>query len=219
MTRLSLSLGVLLAVSAGVAATVAAQTFDRNQPTPKMPPVVTTAPPPPTAGHTPVFEYEIRIWKDGTPVTPTMKLRARSGETSQVTIAEGTVDLRFEQRSGDAGAMVAPPPAATGASAFWHDYAGAGAQRNTDLALDALKQAQSADQKVLRWVYRTPPPAGQNQSEDAAHAVARKQAAGENKDHEARLAEIERKLERILSALDRLPAKTPGASNDDAKRP
>ncbi len=55
----------------------------------------------------PVFEYEIRIWKDGTPVTPTMKLRAHPDDVSEVKIPEGTFELRFRPRvdSGKSGGM------------------------------------------------------------------------------------------------------------------
>ncbi len=71
----SVLLGIFLTVSILVAATVVGQTFSDPtrspaQPGPKQ---ASDRTQPPGAGS--VFEYEIRIWKDGAPITPTMKLR------------------------------------------------------------------------------------------------------------------------------------------------
>ena len=93
MTRLTGLIGVVLLITAGVAASVLAQgQSERKKPSADS---VTadaaqrkdssTA-----AEPAPVFEYEIRIWKDGAPVTPTMKLKAHPGDLSEVKIPEGT---------------------------------------------------------------------------------------------------------------------------------
>ncbi len=111
----SVLLGVFLTISVLVAATVVGQTF--TDPTRSAAAPAEQAPdrtPAPGAGS--VFEYEIRIWKDGAPITPTMKLRAHPGETSQLKIPEGTVDLSFRPDGTgiEAGVTFAPPARAAG---------------------------------------------------------------------------------------------------------
>jgi hypothetical protein len=92
-------------ITAGVAASVLAQ----GQPERKKPSADSVAPgaaerktPSAAAEPAPVFQYEIRIWKDGEPVTPTMKLRAHPDDVSEVKIPEGTFELRFRP-NGDSG--------------------------------------------------------------------------------------------------------------------
>jgi RNA polymerase sigma factor (sigma-70 family) len=105
VTRLTGLIGVVLLITAGVAASVLAQ----GQSERKMPSADSVTPDaaqrkdsPTAAEPAPVFEYEIRIWKDGAPVTPTMKLRAHPGDRSEVKIPEGTFELRFRP-SGETG--------------------------------------------------------------------------------------------------------------------
>ncbi len=99
VTRLTSIVGVVLLITAGIAASVLAQ----GQPGQKKP-SKDSSPPSTTdrnpSAATPVFEYEIRIWKDGAPVTPTMKLKAHPGELSELQIPDGTFELRFRPRSG-----------------------------------------------------------------------------------------------------------------------
>ena len=84
MTRLSLLVGVLLTLSIGVAATVVAQTppcrqsFKRSR-------AANNRRTRQSVDPRPVLEYEFRIWKRS-PVTPTMKMRAVPGETSELKI-------------------------------------------------------------------------------------------------------------------------------------
>jgi RNA polymerase sigma factor (sigma-70 family) len=98
VTRLTSLIGVVLLISAGVAATVLAQgqSERKKSSADSIPPSVTGQNPPAAA---PVFEYEIRMWKDGAPITPTMKMRAHPGDLSEVKIPDGTLELRFRPRS------------------------------------------------------------------------------------------------------------------------
>ncbi len=94
MNRLTNACGVVCLITAGIAATVMAQ----GQSEPKKPapdPAATSSPAP---GRKPVFQYEIRIFKDGAPITPTMKLPAQADVPSEFEIPEGTVELRFRPR-------------------------------------------------------------------------------------------------------------------------
>ena len=59
-------------------------------------PAATSSPAP---GRKPVFQYEIRIFKDGAPITPTMKLAAQADIPSEFEIPEGTVELAFPAQS------------------------------------------------------------------------------------------------------------------------
>jgi RNA polymerase sigma factor (sigma-70 family) len=105
VNRLTALFGGVLLITAGVAASVLAQ----GQPERKKPSADSVAPgaaerktPSAAAEPAPVFQYEIRIWKDGEPVTPTMKLRAHPDDVSEVKIPEGTFELRFRP-NGDSG--------------------------------------------------------------------------------------------------------------------
>ena len=94
VNRLTNACGIVCLITAGIAATVMAQ----GQSEPKKPvtdPAATSLPAP---GREPVFQYEIRILKDGAPITPTMKLAAQADIPSEFEIPEGTVELRFRPR-------------------------------------------------------------------------------------------------------------------------
>jgi RNA polymerase sigma factor (sigma-70 family) len=221
MTRVSILLGVLLTLSVGVAATVVGQTFaDPTKRSDNLPPthsaVFTAAP-----GVAPVFEYEIRIWKDGVPVTPTMKLRAHPGETSQLKIPDGTVDLSFQPRS--------EPTKPTEVSANPGSPAGGSQVAGQAAAIELLTRARALDgipdrQELLRALGRltwydaeSKPIDTPGHTNEALSNIALKAAGAESKDQEKRLAEIERKLERILGVLDRVPQKDPNGNS--AARP
>ena len=77
MTKLSsVLLGVFLTASVLVAATVVGQTLSDPARSLGRPEQQHAAGRGPAPGAGSVFEYEIRIWKDGTAITPTMKLRS-----------------------------------------------------------------------------------------------------------------------------------------------
>ncbi len=102
MMRMSRLIGVFLTISVGVVATVLAQAPAQG---PRTTPSVNgfgtrlDQPPPTALTKAPVYECEIRIWKDGAPVTATMKVRALPGQTSQLTIPDGTFDFSFKTAS------------------------------------------------------------------------------------------------------------------------
>jgi hypothetical protein len=219
MTRLSMLVGVVLTLSVGVAATVVGQTL--ADPTKRSGDSTTTytAVFVPAAGAAPIFEYEIRIWKDGAPVTPTMKMRAHPGETSQLKLPEGTVGLSFQPRKESTEARgVAPGPGGP-----------AGATQPTSSTSDEslFAQAISADvpkiaqaEELLRLrsaLERGVKKPADSSLPEALLGLAQKPATGESQDHESRLAAIERKLERILSVLDRVPQKE--SNRNPAARP
>ncbi len=105
VSRLTGLIGVVLLISVGVAASVLAQGQpERKTAAQKSIPASSAQP-----ASASVFEYEIRIWKDGAPVTPTMKLRAHPDDVSEIKIPEGTFELRFRPRvdSGKSGGMSA----------------------------------------------------------------------------------------------------------------
>jgi hypothetical protein len=199
MTRLSLLLGAILTISAGVAATVAAQTFpDKNKPSTNSALLDFTGNPTPAPPAAAVFEYEIRIFKDGVAVTPTTKMRVVPGEASRLETTAGIVDVRFEPRPASAG----------NANHFsadeMHDLATVLDQR--------LKQLQELSKNLPLDGQLAPAQGERAQLQANLKNLLQERAAAENADHEKRLAEIERKLERILNVLDRLPAKAPGTS-------
>lgn len=100
MTRL-VQWACILTVSVGVAATVLAQTATNKpatagrQAATALAELITARPDIP-----PVFEYEIRVWKDGVPLTQTVKVMAIPGEPSLLPTSEGTVELLFHPRAG-----------------------------------------------------------------------------------------------------------------------
>jgi RNA polymerase sigma factor (sigma-70 family) len=215
MTRLTILVGVLLTLCGGVAATVVAQTYaDPTKRSGTLPLTHLAELAIATPDAAPVFEYEIRIWKDGVPVTPTMKMRAHPGETSQLKIPEGTVNLSFQPRS--------EPAKPTGASANPGSPAGGTQVADQAAAIELLTKAREQAARTnaqellqniarVRWSRdaekrknRDPGP-----TKEASSDIALKAAGAESKDQEKRLAEIERKLERILSVLDRVPQKDP----------
>ena len=78
VSRLSVFLGGMLIISAGIGASVLAQGQggQKKSPGDVAPRGATTASTGGSArGTAPVFEYEIRIWKDGAPVMPALKRR------------------------------------------------------------------------------------------------------------------------------------------------
>ena len=84
VSRLTGLIGVVFLISVGVAASVLAQGQSERKRAARESVPASAAQPAPA----PVFEYEIRIWKDGAPVTPTMKLRAHPDDVSAVNTAE-----------------------------------------------------------------------------------------------------------------------------------
>jgi RNA polymerase sigma factor (sigma-70 family) len=203
MTRLSLLLGAILTISAGVAATVAAQTFpDKNKPSTNSPLLDVTGNPTPAPPAPAVFEYEIRIFKDGVAVTPTTKMRVVPGEASRLDTTAGIVDVRFEPRLASAGNA--------------HHFS-ADEMRDLATVLDQRLKLFQELEKTLKDGQIAPPQVERAQLQANLKNLLQDRAAAENADHEKRLAEIERKLERILNVLDRLPAKAPG-TRDRAPR-
>ena len=222
MTRLSNLAGVLLALSVGVAATVVGQTY--ADPTKRSGNSATAQP---GIEHSctwcraPVFEYEIQHLEGLTPVTPTMKMRAHPGETSALKIPEGTVELSFKPSTAPTPAAAQPGTPAVGVT-------------KDPLALATLAQLQALDNAALgvlldrnrnTSVNQTPEAllgtalkqvgvdrnGGSSSDPAALLGIAQKQPGAESKDHELRLAEIERKLERILSnSRSEVPQKNPG---------
>jgi RNA polymerase sigma factor (sigma-70 family) len=225
----SVLLGVFLTVSILVAATVVGQTYSdptrsSAQPGPKQAPDRAQLP-----GAGSVFEYEIRIWKDGAPITPTMRFWAHPGETSQLKIPEGTVDLSF--RPGDTaieatakflrrgypagGASAGPQPGQPAPASEAHPVDPA--QR---LAVERLENALVVEQgklalhaDLLNELVDLRKNADQTNSRRDLLDVAASRAEAENKGYEKRLADIEKKLERILSVIDRVPSSNPARKN------
>ncbi len=96
MTKLTTLIGLVLLTSAGIAVSVLGQVQSgQKKPSADSVPLAQTKPNPLASAPAPLFEYEIRIWKDGAPATPTMKLKARGDEISELKIPEGTFELRF----------------------------------------------------------------------------------------------------------------------------
>jgi RNA polymerase sigma factor (sigma-70 family) len=227
MTKLSsVLLGVFLTVSVLVAATVVGQTFtdpDRSSASLEH----QHAPGGKGAkGAGSVFEYEIRIWKDGAAVTPTMKLRAHPGEVSQVKIPEGTVELSFQPEATSveqAEASAHPGPRTASNPSLSHSLKADMAQQLS--AVDRLTKALVTERanrdlsaKLLNEVANARQKAASKDAEQALRALVLGRVGAENKDYEKRLADIEKKLERILSVIDRVPSTTPSAKNAPQSR-
>ncbi len=230
MTRVSILAGVLLTLSAGVAATVVAQTYADPTKPGGNPAAAQHAEPTATASHASVFEYEIRIWKDGAPVTPTMKLRAHAGETTQLKIPEGTVDLSFRPKTESAETVQALHQRLTPLiGTLGHDNAALLQALTRVHGEDTVKHKQAADQlhraldaharaNSLAKPLADPlanPLADQVHEQLLGQAI--KSVTPGKKDHESRLDEIERKLEQILKALDSVPQKDPGTKPSAAR--
>jgi RNA polymerase sigma factor (sigma-70 family) len=226
MIKLSTVMGVLLTVGAGLAATVLAQ----EKPKPATPrydsapansaSVSFTPYTAEIASRAPVFEYEIRIWKDGAPVTPTLKIRAVPGETSQLKIAEGTLDVRFQPKTDDSGSAANQAPSGkpeNDAAALSRSRMAQDLYRNlTTLRSpsDSKTLAEELDRRATLDVIGQADAQSQKQLADLVAIISAKQAAPVAKDHEQRLLEIERKLEKILSVLDRSTPKKPKSPGD-----
>ena len=230
MTKLSsVLLGVFLTISILVAATVVGQTpADPARPGPPH----ASAAIPPSQSVASVFEYEIRIWKDGAPITPTMKLRAHPGETSQLKIPEGTVDLSF--RPGDTrieasvnfvsplvqGGDVAPPKTAPHPAPSQVRTVDAARQleavdRLARVHADNRANADVSAAKLLSEVANANAKNDLSATEQALLSLKLSRASADNKDYETRLADIEKKLERILRVIDRVPSPSPSTKNRD----
>ena len=213
MTRLSILAGVLLTLSIGVAATVVGQTSADPTKRAGIATEANHAGPAAAASRAPVFEYEIRIWKDGEPVTPTLKMTAHPGETSQLEIPDGTVDLSFKPKHDSSNSTRVPTPASE-------------TQRTDHVALlEALMRVQAAEATkqnlpLERIALNAKPHTNVDvtKSHEELLGVALKQAVPAQKDQESRLAEIERKLEQILSVLDRVPQKDPRRNTSAAPK-
>ena len=90
------SAGVLLAVSVGVAATVFAQSTPKPAEQPSLfAAVAANQPAVPGAPAKPIYETEIRIWKDGAPITSMLRLKAVPGQAAQLAIPDGNLELRL----------------------------------------------------------------------------------------------------------------------------
>ncbi len=231
MTRLTLWVGVLVTISVGVAATVLAQTAPNRDKTQGGTTPAALAPITAETGVPPVFEFEIKIWKDGVPVATPAKVMAIPGERSLFVTTEGTVELRFHPRSeslkkfGDSSQPKMPDgdprhrpdgDPRMSALAAARDRVAQDTllqkQHTAKLLNDALLAEQLARKAVTDKVRAEVLAQRLRGVEDpiinqvGLGAVERESSA--NDDHEKRLAEIERKLERILSVLEPKPATT-----------
>ena len=102
MMRMSRLVGVFLTITVGIVATVLAQApAAGTRPTPSInaPGDALNQPPPTAIDRSAVYECEIRIFKDGAPVTAIMKVTAVPGQTSHFTIPDGTFDVHFKTAS------------------------------------------------------------------------------------------------------------------------
>ena len=223
MTRLSMLAVTLLTVSVGVAATVMAQNTPQPGKRAGMSAEMSPAPQGVLAGAiTPVFEYEIQIAKDWVPVTDMTKVRIVAGQAAKLDTPAGTFEVRFEPRleppaadkhSSNGGLdprQLATLMAALESQPLLLRDLQVGERDRLLAALRALQDAQASsadvteslnDQERLR-LFR-----------DRLQRLGSFQPGSTKDDHEKRLAEIEKKLERILSVLDRLPeanTKPPG---------
>ena len=99
VTRLTSAIGFVFLITAGITAAVMAQgQSEQKKPKPDRAAASAAERKTPATARTPDFQYEIRVWKDGAPITSTMKLRAQADSPSQVEIPEGTIELRFRPR-------------------------------------------------------------------------------------------------------------------------
>jgi RNA polymerase sigma-70 factor (ECF subfamily) len=216
MIKLSTVMGVLLTLGIGLVATVLAQDTINPANASRTPASASSIPGtlPPQASTAGVIEYEVRIWKDGAPVTPTMRMKAVPGDTSHIKIPEGTLYVRFQPH--DRAAEVA-----------WESTI----RRDTAKTLDEAAPAQLMEQLANTQKRGSGPNTKKpgellsgladltlHQHDDAKAVsevlaqIGKRQGAAVKDDHEKRLAEIERKLERILSALNRSDVSDPAAT-------
>ena len=232
MTKLSsVLLGVFLTASVLVAATVVGQTFtDPARSSGRVEHQHAAGRSPAPVGGS-VFEYEIRIWKDGAPITPTMKLRARPGEASQLKIPDGTVELSFglegtsisvaealDRTGGTAGgarlaARTAPNATASDANVVDPAQQLDAIERLTRAHVVDRSKADDDRAKLLSEIANANKQASSTNTEQALLGLALSRAGADNKDYEKRLADIEKKLERILSVIDRVPSSSPDMKN------
>jgi RNA polymerase sigma factor (sigma-70 family) len=215
MLRLSKAVGVLLTVSVGLVATVLAQTMPK-QATPSNNFAPSNYFPEPKPSPVPAsFEYEIRIWKNGAPVTPMIKLKAIPREASGFTIPEGTVELRFQP----AATMSQPVSDLSLQSKLLHELS-----RTKVAPVNPQSQNNPADlRNEVETLYNSLTnlrAIGKDEAGQLGELLARigpDKSAPDKKDHEHRLLEIERKLERILSVLDQSAAKRPEPTGTDPR--
>jgi RNA polymerase sigma factor (sigma-70 family) len=209
MKKVTIVMSVLVTLSAGAFATVLAQAPKSATPPANLAPVALPQDPAVSSNGGPNFEYEIRIWKNGTPLTPIMKLKAVPGEASQLKIAEGTLDVRFQPRTASEETATK-----SNRSNTVFDLVGTPNSAESLAALLALAKGINAKDNPANLNNLTELIAAGNNADAsrlAALAAVRsdKTAPAVNDDHEKRLREIERKLEQILNALDRSTAKRP----------
>jgi RNA polymerase sigma factor (sigma-70 family) len=215
MKKVTMVMGVLLTLSAGAFATVLAQApKPKSAPAPaNSAPVGLALNPAASSNGGPNFEYEIRIWKNGAPLTPTMKMKVVPGEVSQLKIAEGTLDVRFQPRNDSEQAAAKPNRTNT-----IFDLVGTPNSAESLAALLALSNEINAKNNPtnlnnLAEVIDDGNNAEVSRLAALAAANSNKTAPAVNDNHEKRLREIERKLEQILNALDRSAAKRPESNH------
>jgi RNA polymerase sigma factor (sigma-70 family) len=233
MARLTLWVGVVTTVSIGVAATVLAQSAPgrAKRPDGSVSASAATAAEAPTP---PVFECEIKIWKDGAPVTPPVKVIAIPGTPTQFATSEGTVELRFHPRRELLGRPDATNSSEATVGDFWvrdmvreaaHAHTAEELQLRERVASELAKEGKNAEPLVRMALM-------QQEYGDQVIKALKKQGAFDmqtepkrtepkvstSADHEARLAEIERKLERILRVLEPSQPKTSETDASPAKK-
>jgi RNA polymerase sigma factor (sigma-70 family) len=218
MKKVTIVMGLLLTLGAGAFASVLAQAPKSAAPSANSPTAGLTLDPAANLPGGPNFEYEIRIWKNGAPVTPTMKMKVAPGEVSQLKIAEGTLDVRFQPRS-DSEQAVAKPSRPGDPANLLFDMVGSPNSAESLAAVLALTNGVNAKNKPaelqrLGALTADGKNAGASRLAALARANQEMTTPAVNNDHEKRLLEIERKLAQILKALER-SAKRPESSNGD----
>jgi RNA polymerase sigma factor (sigma-70 family) len=227
MTRLSLWVGALLTISVGVAATVLAQSDPaKNQAVGGSPSALAANPAATQTGAPALIEFEIMVRKNGAPIAPAMRMTATPGQPSRFMTTEGLVEVRLESR--DELAV--------------KERRLARAVHETRLAKEGAELAQvtlrriEALEKLIRDLKGSDPLArasalNNGDAESLAQSLQKVSINGPldansapllqkinaHDDHEKRLADIERKLERILRMLESRAADTQGAANTPAK--
>jgi RNA polymerase sigma-70 factor (ECF subfamily) len=218
MLKLSTVVGVLLSVGVGLVATVLAQTTPKPA-TSSINSASISFSQNPDANSSPApasFEYEIRIWKNGAPVTPMIKLKAVPREASQFTIPEGTVELRFQPQATTSQLAANLSLQSKLIHELSRTKAAPDKPQSQNNAIDLRNQAETLDlPATLRVIGRNVQELG---LAEYLSQISANQSAPEKKDNEHRLLEIERKLERILNVLDQSAAKKPESAGDSRPR-
>ena len=215
MIRLSTVMGVLLTLGIGLAATVLAQAPSKPRTTTGKPASASPAQgPPPTASSASLVEYEVRIWKDGVPVTPTMGMKATPGDTSHIKIPDGTLYVRFQPHESAAEARWDAALNQEIAKALTNGLR----TGSNDQLLKAQNPGANPNTKnhdelftSLSGFTTLEPGEAKDVSEVLAR-IGKRQGVAAKDDHEQRLLEIERKLEKILNALSRSDASDPATT-------